>query len=94
MTEYDARIIYKFADALYRQARSIIFTYTFIGLLLGGVGGFVMAGEIVAIVGALIVGFLGYAIGQQRAFQLKLQAQIALCQVRIEENTRPRQRIS
>lgn len=31
---------------------------------------------------------LGFLIGQERAFRLKLQAQIALCQVRIEENTR------
>jgi len=94
MIEYDARIIYQFADALYRQARSIVLTYTLIGFLLGGVGGFVVAAEFAAIAGALILGLLGYVVGQQRAFQLKLQAQIALCQVRIEENTRPRQGIS
>jgi len=38
--------------------------------------------------GAIILGFLGFLGGQQRAFMLKLQAQTALCQLKIEENTR------
>lgn len=38
--------------------------------------------------GALLLGFLSFLGGQQRSFMLKLQAQIALCQLRIEENTR------
>ena len=30
---------------------------------------------------------LGYMVGQSRAFSLRLQAQVALCQVQIERNT-------
>jgi len=35
-----------------------------------------------------IVGVFGYLVGRERAFWLKLRAQTALCQLRIEENTR------
>jgi hypothetical protein len=40
------------------------------------------------LVGVLVVGLLGFWIGWNKAFFLKLQAQVALCQARIEENTR------
>ena len=40
------------------------------------------------LVGALVFGLIGYAIGSRRAFMLKLRAQLALCQVEIEHNTR------
>jgi hypothetical protein len=39
------------------------------------------------LIGALIVGLLGFWIGWNKAFILKLQAQMALCQAKIEENT-------
>jgi uncharacterized protein YcfJ len=91
-TKYDPAIIQKFADKLYVQARSIIVTCTLIGIIAGGVAGYAMADrsmkQIYMIVGAVIVGLLGFAVGQARAFALKLQAQIALCQMKIEENTR------
>ncbi len=41
-----------------------------------------------ALVGAVIGGGIGYVVGQQRAFWFRLQAQLALCQAQIEENTR------
>ena len=40
------------------------------------------------LIGILIVGLLGFWIGWNKAFILKLQAQTALCQAKIEENTR------
>lgn len=40
------------------------------------------------LIGILVVGLLGFGIGWNKAFILKLQAQTALCQAKIEENTR------
>jgi hypothetical protein len=40
---------------------------------------------------ALTLGLLGFWNGTNKAFALKLQAQTALCHVKIEENTRPAQ---
>jgi sulfite exporter TauE/SafE len=36
---------------------------------------------------AIVVALIGFAMGQEKAFMLKLQAQTALCQVKIEQNT-------
>jgi F0F1-type ATP synthase assembly protein I len=38
--------------------------------------------------GAMVGGVLGIAVGRRKAQALKFQAQMALCQVQIEENTR------
>lgn len=92
MLAYDSKIIYEFAARLYKQANSIIAIYTVVGALIGGIGGYV-AGEsnsTIALVGAVILGALGFYIGREKAFALKLHAQTALCQVAIEENTRSR----
>lgn len=97
MTAYDPKIIVKFADRLYARASSIVFTYTFLGIVLGGAGGYLLGTELrqfgtaAPIGGALLFGLLGFVIGQNRAFQLRLQAQIALCQVAIEANTRSKE---
>jgi hypothetical protein len=40
------------------------------------------------LIGILAVGLLGFWIGWNKAFILKLQAQTALCQAKIEENTK------
>ena len=46
------------------------------------------AGQIVGLC-TLVLGFIaGYMIGTARAFMLRVQAQMALCQKQIEENTR------
>ena len=92
MINYDPAVIQTFAEKLYKKANSIIVTYTLIGLILGGVGGYYLSEAagggmstiaIVAVVAALI----GFAIGREKAFLLKLQAQTSLCQVKIEQNT-------
>lgn len=41
------------------------------------------------LIGCLVAGLLGYWIGSSKAFSLKLLAQTALCQAKIEENTNP-----
>lgn len=90
MTQYDPQIIITFADRLYAQARGAITTSIIIGFLLGGGAGlFFGEGELIlALIGAVILGAGGYWQGQGRAFKLKLQAQTALCQAKIEANTR------
>jgi len=90
MINYDPQVIYQFADALYRQANQIIISYALLGGLVGlGAGYYVNKSlGLYAVLGAVIAGLIGYALGVQRAFVLKLQAQTALCQVKIEENTR------
>ena len=40
------------------------------------------------LVGALVLGVMGFFAGRERAFQLRLKAQTVMCQLKIEENTR------
>jgi len=95
MVQYDASIIQQMADGLYSQAKSILARYAFLGVVVGGVAGFAGAAAIdfdvpaiLGVGGVVIGGLMGYAIAKPRAFLLRLQAQQALCQVKIEENTR------
>lgn len=103
MTLYDQSVITLYADRLYTKATWIVVGYTLIGFALGVPLGIVAGatasstfqlGEapLLAVFGALAFGALvtaiGNIVGETRAFSLKLQAQTALCQVRIELNTR------
>lgn len=96
VTTYDPSIIQEFADRLYRRAGSIVFTWTLglglIGAVIGGAVGSALRSEgllLWAGVGAFVLGIIGYQMGSERAFALRLQAQTALCQAQIEANTRP-----
>jgi hypothetical protein len=93
---YDARIIQEFADRLYKRANSIITMYTLVGLFLGSAPAFFLMTEsgtettttvIATGIVALFAGLIGFSIGRERVFRMKLQAQTALCQLKIEENT-------
>ncbi len=92
MAQYDPAIIQKFADKLYTQANTIVVIYTLIGAILGGGLGFAANANMrlsnVGIIAAIICGLIGFALGLQRSFMLRVQAQTALCQMKIEENTR------
>lgn len=96
MAEYDPQIIQKFADRLYRRARTVIAMSTILFFLIGGGAGLginLAVGRddpsiIGASIGAVVLGIVGYVLGREGAFRLRLQAQTALCQMKIEENTR------
>lgn len=98
MTSFDPAIIEKFATKLYAQANQVIGVCSVIGAVLGGAGGFILAimdqsqnvAFGVAGAGVLMFGAIGFSIGQAKAFMFKLQAQQALCQLKIEQNTRPK----
>jgi hypothetical protein len=101
MVAYDANVIVQFADRLYRQAQRMAVAYAVRGFVLGALVGFgvlavsriagLATGELVLTSGflGLLGAALGWSIGRERAFSLRLQAQQALCQVQIEANTRP-----
>lgn len=93
--QYDPDVIQTFADALYRLADQIVIGSTLLGGVIGGLLGYAIGsnaggGAIVALLGAGVGGYLGYSRGMARTFQLRLEAQLALCQVEIEFNTRLR----
>ena len=87
MATYDPKIINEFADRLYKRAQSIIINYSVIGLFLGGMCGFITKEKIAMIIFALAGLIVGFLMGREKAFTLKLQAQTALCQVQIEKNS-------
>jgi len=99
--QYDPAIIQRFANRLYAKARTVIFLYTFIigiaGLFLGGVVSEVLRDKANKdaerpfypfAIGGFFFGWIGFLIGSERGFSLRLQAQTALCQKQIELNTR------
>lgn len=94
VTFYDAGIIERFADKLYARAASIVVVYALLGAFVAlGAGVAIFAGiqnVVVAIIAGATILVIAILLGQQRAFQLRLQAQLALCQVQIERNTRQR----
>ncbi len=87
-TRYDEKIIQEFADGLYQQADSVAGMYALVGAVIGGGPGFFVHGIIGLLAGVVLLGGLGYVLGRDRGFALKLQAQTALCQAQIERNTR------
>lgn len=89
-TEYDPELIQKLADKLYSQAKTAIWLSTLVGFIAGGSIGFSAShgSGVGAIIGIVLGAVVGYIIGQSRAFSLRVQAQIALCQRQIELNTR------
>ena len=93
MTQYDPGVIQHFADKLYHKARRIVAARTVLGVVMGLAGGFI-AGlllhmPLAILIGPVLFGVFGYQSGMERSFSLVLQAQSALCQMKIEANTRP-----
>ena len=87
-TKFEPRIISTFADLLYVRADWIVLKWT----VVGGATGAILLGfygkALGLLIGGVIGGFAGYREGQARSFLLRLQAQLALCMVEIEANTR------
>jgi hypothetical protein len=105
---YDTAILQQYADALYRQARTIIATttlkygfITFMATLLVSSGVSLLKHSIGSpapdAMSALLFGaigaLVGLAAGRRKAFLLKLEAQRILCQRQIELNTRGNARL-
>jgi hypothetical protein len=89
MISYDPTVIRTFAQQLYDRASTIVIVNTLIGILIGGTIGKFVFGNGGLLMLAAAGGGIGFFLGMQKAFILKLQAQTSLCQVQIEENTRP-----
>jgi len=95
MIEYDPKVIYRYAEKLSRQVRSTMMCNFLIGifagiLIFGGISAFLNIGydSLIMAIGALVGAAFGLSAGQNRAAELSIQTQMALCQARIEENTR------
>ena len=86
---YDSSIITKHAQALDNRASGIIFTWGLLSFIAGAAaGGATQGGGFIVLMGGLVGALIGVVIGRGRAFSLQLQAQVALCQVATEANTR------
>jgi len=94
---YDAATVHSYAARLYARARNCVVSYPLLGIGLGLSLGYIVAGLLGPMgtprmpyeaLGILIFGGTGFSLGSSRALALRLQAQTALCQIRIEENTR------
>ena len=96
MIKYDPKIIQDYAEGLYKQAKSIATCYFFIGIfaaiiVFGKISSSLTGGFdfLIVAIGVFIGGVMGLTAGRNRAFELQLEAQQALCQIKIQENTAP-----
>jgi hypothetical protein len=93
--QYDEGILYSYAQGLYDRARLLVFYGAFSGFVIG-FGGLAIIlhfnGGQDFLPGALAfgaaLGVVGGLIGHSRGFKYRLQAQLVLCQMQIEKNTR------
>lgn len=93
---FDPRVIQEFADRLYAQADSIVAQSTALADLMGAAVGYMISvisreptqAGISAISCAVVAGIMGYLRGREKVFKLRLDAQLALCQIFTERNTR------
>ena len=88
MVTYDAKLLREYADRLHRSASQTLVMYSLAGTVTGASVGLVSHDLEQTVVAAILVGILGYLMGKGKASRAKLEAQLALCQVQIEENTR------
>ncbi len=94
-TPYDETILERFADDLYKKADAAVAQLMVLWFLLGLIVGSALSGVIrgaspgMTIMTSIGVGlFIGFALGSERAFKFRLEAQRTLCQVAMERNTR------
>jgi hypothetical protein len=90
---YNAALIRELAGRLETSASITVGVYTVMGGIVG-VGGGALIGlalqsaGVVALIGGVVGAVIGYFIGDARVVWLRLQAELALCQVAAEENSR------
>ena len=94
MVEYNKTVIEEFAQRLYTQSRATTMRHFLIGLCLGiivfsAICNVLNIGfdAIIIGIGTLIGAIMGFGSGQNKTFEQKLQAQVALCLAKIEANT-------
>lgn len=94
MAEYEKRIIHQYAAALYGRAHRILLFHIFFFSGAGGLLGSLLpspaphwSAQWMPLGLAIFAGLLGYIIGSGKAYVLKLEAQIKLCQTEIETHT-------
>ncbi len=94
---YDAALIHTHVEGLYRRANNAIVTYALLGVGFGLSVGYILGGLLGEVARGrmpyeglciLLFGGIAWSVGRDRAFALRVKAQLALCQTRIEENTR------
>jgi hypothetical protein len=102
MVGYDEGVIVLHADRLYRRAQMAVVMFTVLGALVCGLatGALLWTGHVwrdhvdsalpPLMLATLVGGLFGWALGCGRASALQLAAQVALCQLEIERNTRAR----
>lgn len=96
MVRYQPGVIQQYASALYDQADRVVAASSFAGGFVGSGIGWLFtviallpdAGFVTVIFLAAAGAGLGYFRGQKESFRLRLHAQIALCQVMTESNSR------
>jgi LPXTG-motif cell wall-anchored protein len=104
LAQYDATVLQRYADRLYAKAAWIALRFGFVGTLIGALAGALIEmvpGVTVSsirtgtadnsgflLLGGILGAAIGALIGRRKAFQYRLQAQMTLCQMRIESNTR------
>ncbi len=93
-TVYNPNVLQAYADELYDKANSVIVNCTVAWGFIGGLSGYGVATvahfDLLTCIGSTtaILGYLGYTIGEERAFKYKFEAQELLCQMQVEKNTR------
>lgn len=87
MTKYDPLIIGQFAEQLCNRAALTVALWTAGVGVVGLVAGYPFDGRAALMLGLVGAG-LGFVIGQQRVFMMRLWAQLALLMVQVETNTR------
>ena len=96
MAAYEPEVFRRFATRLYARAGLSAVLSTVLGLLIGLVAAPYILQSLPAAIAlkfpewgcAVLLGLIGLGQGLERGFLLKLQAQTALCQLQIEQNTR------
>jgi hypothetical protein len=90
MVKYDPSVISEYANSLYKMANVIVFAGLTLCGLFGVVIGSATSNPGLILVFAFLGGAFGYAIGKIVGLGLQVLAQLVLCQLKIEENTRPK----
>ncbi|WXH27282.1 hypothetical protein WA016_01198 [Myxococcus stipitatus] len=92
LVQYDPNIIQTHAESLYEQAKGVVVRGGLAGFAVGAFIGYAVGGSeggsTLAVIGGALLAIIGVAMARSRALTLQLQAQMALCQVAIEANTR------